>query len=397
VTDRRDVHPRELLSAYLDGELAETDRAAVEAHVADCAPCGALLDDFRAMAAIATREEPPPVPADLQSRIRAKVGLARVARARPLRFRLPYYRLGLAAAAGIVLTIGLWATRRESAPPGTPIVDRATAPDTLGGHESIEKEPRDQPGAPAPAGTDESLKALGYIGNEPQAKKDAAPSVAGRNSMEQPASPTRAPEPVIVGDVREGERPSKRQREPAGGTAAPAAGFAPAGPGGAEAGGSRQDAQLDHKAAASAQAAPLLAPRSAISGHPGEVLMLESTGYRVSAHQDGTVVLSTEGYSCSVRRDGTSVDPDIAALFALADSAGESAGPPPAARRGGTVVRLLKPRSAEEESAGGAPGPVLEGEQAVAIETRLRALLRDRYLALMESRCGAVPRVVRSP
>ena len=60
MTKSRDAHPRELLSAYLDGELTETERTGVGAHVAGCSFCGALLDDFRAMAATATREEPPP-------------------------------------------------------------------------------------------------------------------------------------------------------------------------------------------------------------------------------------------------------------------------------------------------------------------------------------------------
>jgi len=116
----------------------------------------------------------------------------------------------------------------------------------------------------------------------------------------------------------------------------------------------------------------------------------------VSAHQDGTVVLSAEGYTCAVRQGGPSVDPDIAALFALAASAGESAGSPAPAHRGATVVRLLKPRTAEEESAGQGPGSDLPGTQGVAIETGFRTLLRDRYLPLMESRCGTVPRIVRS-
>ena len=385
MTKSRDAHPRELLSAYLDGELTETERTGVGAHVAGCSFCGALLDDFRAMAATATREEPPPVPTDLRSRIRLKVGLAGADRARPRRFHLEYSRMGLAAAAVIVLAIGLWATRWDSAPPQTPPIDRPTAPDTLGGSEGagVGKEPRAERGAPAQAEPDESLKALGYIGNGSHPKKDAAPSGA--------------PAPVIAGDVREREPIEQRQARPEREPAAPAAGFAPAAAGVAEGRGARQDVPEDHKVIARTQAeAPLASPRSVATGR-GQVLLLESTGYRVSAHQDGTVVLSAEGYTCAVRQDGPSIDPDIAALFALAATAGETAGSPSTARRGTTVVRLLKPRNAEEESAGEAPGVDLPGAQGVAIETGLRTLLRDKYLPLMERRCGTVPRIVRSP
>jgi hypothetical protein len=398
VSDRRNVHPRELLSAYLDGELAQTERAEVEAHLADCSSCGALLDDFRAMAAIATREEPPPVPTDLRSRIRLKVGLAGAHRTRPRRFE--YSRMGLAAAAVIVLAIGLWATRWDSAPPQTPPIERPTAPDTLGGGEraGVGKEPRAERGAPAQAELDESLKALGYIGNGSRQRDDSAPSATGRNSrMQETAAPSAAPAPVIAGDVREREPIEQRQAKPERVPAAPAAGFAPAAAGVAEGRGARQDVLEDHKVVARNQAvAPLASPRSVATGR-GQVLLLESTGYRVSAHQDGTVVLSAEGYTCAVRQDGPSVDPDIAALFALAATAGETAGSPSTARRGTPVVRLLKPPSAEEESAGEAPGADLPGAQGVAIETGLRTLLRDKYLPLMERRCGTVPRIVRSP
>jgi len=216
--------------------------------------------------------------------------------------------------------------------------------------------------------------------------------------MQETAAPSGAPAPVIAGDVRERESIEQRQAKPEREPAAPAAGFAPAAAGVAEAGASRQDVVEDHKGGAKTQAqAPVAAPRFAATGPPGQVLILESTGYRVSAHQDGTVVLSAVGYTCAVRQDAPSVDPDIAALFALASTAGETAGSPSTARRGTTVVRLLKPRNAEEESAGEAPGVDLPGAQGVAIETGLRTLLRDKYLPLMERRCGTVPRIVRSP
>src|SRR2546427_5720293 len=50
-------HPYELLSPYLDGELQEETRAAMEAHLAGCSSCRVLLEDFRTMAASAVRSE----------------------------------------------------------------------------------------------------------------------------------------------------------------------------------------------------------------------------------------------------------------------------------------------------------------------------------------------------
>ena len=377
MTKSRDAHPRELLSAYLDGELTETERTGVGAHVAGCSFCGALLDDFRAMAATATREEPPPVPADLRSRIRLKIGTGGVARTPPSRHRLEYYRLGLAAAAGIVLAIGLWATRWEYVPPPTSPIEGSAAPDAIAESDraKAEREPLAQPGAPAESGDDASLRALGYIGNGSEPKENAAPATTGREMMKRRA--------IEANDLA---APST------GTSSSPAAAGTVAG-----ASGSRQDVAEDQKGGARTQSAvPLVAPRSAAIGGPGQVLVFEYTGYRVTAQQDGTVVLSTQGYTCSVRQDGPSVDPDIASLFVLAASAGEMTGASALAQRGATVVRLLKPQSAQEEAAGEAPGSVLPGAKGIAVETRLRTLLRGKYLPLMESRCGTVPRVVGS-
>ncbi len=50
MTDRTDLHDPEgevLLSAYLDGELGADERLRVEAHLADCGRCRALLSDLR--------------------------------------------------------------------------------------------------------------------------------------------------------------------------------------------------------------------------------------------------------------------------------------------------------------------------------------------------------------
>ena len=41
------MHPGDLLSAFLDAELAEGDRAEVQAHLEDCAPCRSELEAVR--------------------------------------------------------------------------------------------------------------------------------------------------------------------------------------------------------------------------------------------------------------------------------------------------------------------------------------------------------------
>ncbi len=54
-------HPRpELLSAFIDGELDGTAAREIQAHLASCGQCHALVDDLRAIrsAAIALREGP---------------------------------------------------------------------------------------------------------------------------------------------------------------------------------------------------------------------------------------------------------------------------------------------------------------------------------------------------
>src|SRR2546427_10049476 len=106
-------HPYELLSPYLDGELQEETRAAMEAHLAGCSSCRVLLEDFRSMAASAVMEAPPPVPADLRRWIRRALDAKQVSDGAVRGGWIRSYRLGLAAAAGIVLVIGLWALRQE--------------------------------------------------------------------------------------------------------------------------------------------------------------------------------------------------------------------------------------------------------------------------------------------
>ena len=108
-------HPHEALSAYLDGELASDERAAVEQHLRGCAGCSTLLEDLRRMADAYRAEAPPPVPGGLAARIvqgatEAKSSGPRGEVARPARWRR--FRMPLAAAATLSAVALLWMVRQ---------------------------------------------------------------------------------------------------------------------------------------------------------------------------------------------------------------------------------------------------------------------------------------------
>lgn len=64
---------RELLSAYLDGELSAEERRAVAAHVEGCRSCTAQIDDFRRIGRLLAEEGRERAPASLALRVRANL------------------------------------------------------------------------------------------------------------------------------------------------------------------------------------------------------------------------------------------------------------------------------------------------------------------------------------
>lgn len=77
VHDRKDPACLEVfarLSEYIDGELDAADCAHIEAHIADCPPCIDFLRSLKqcvqASRAIEGREECPPVPPELEARLK---------------------------------------------------------------------------------------------------------------------------------------------------------------------------------------------------------------------------------------------------------------------------------------------------------------------------------------
>jgi len=299
------------------------------------------------MAAAAALEAPPPVPADLRPRIRRALEVAKAPGAAAAGRAIWSHRLGLAAAAGAVLVIGLWALRREPAQPGGP-----PAAQRKPSNESPRLEQPPAPRAPAPAGESST-----------------------------PAAPT---------DGWAMDPGALRGKQPAPGPAAatPGSKYSP------QVAMSREQGLADMKAADASAGA-----RASATGAPrGRSLLVEFPGFSVSVQEDGTIALSVRGYSCAARADGPSVDPDIAALFALASSFGDEAPGAPGEAPGGTsAVRLLAPPSSRGETEGAAAGRAMSPLRADEIQSRLRSLLVGRYLPLMEGRCGPAPRAVLSP
>jgi len=109
MTTCQDLQP--LLSAFVDGQLADDDRAAAAAHLDECAACRGLVADLERLRAAARRLGPVPPPDHLWLELAGQIRLGETtapARPRPAPVRrvLPQW-LGLAAALFIV-TLGVY-------------------------------------------------------------------------------------------------------------------------------------------------------------------------------------------------------------------------------------------------------------------------------------------------
>ena len=102
------------LSDYLDAELTDGERAAVEAHLRTCAACTAVLNDLKRVVARAGSLEARPPQADLWPGVSAR--LERIAPPRRVSFTLPQ----LAAAAIVLMAISGTLAIKLSSPSKTP-------------------------------------------------------------------------------------------------------------------------------------------------------------------------------------------------------------------------------------------------------------------------------------
>ena len=102
------------LSEYLDGDLGIAERAALEAHVASCPACEAILAELRRVVARAQAIDDQPPTTDLWPAIAQQIGVSSGAEphgvvslpARRARRRLSFTVPQLAAAAAVLLLLG---------------------------------------------------------------------------------------------------------------------------------------------------------------------------------------------------------------------------------------------------------------------------------------------------
>lgn len=121
---------RESLGAYALGGLDADDRAAVEAHLANCPPCREQLAAFAPLPGLLQQVDEVPssiaLPGHLSDQVMAEIGAAKTVATRRLRL---WQTLAAAACvalvAVLVLSSGLFEQQRE----GTPLALQSLAPD----------------------------------------------------------------------------------------------------------------------------------------------------------------------------------------------------------------------------------------------------------------------------
>lgn len=246
MSDRETRRREELLSAALDGELTEAERAEVEAMKRDDPEAARLAIALERLDE-AAHEDVPPVPPELRASIRERVGVeVRETRGEMVRREVPAWRrprtlTGIAGVAAALLIAAVFHDEWERdgwVPPSRPPVvqdepelakpepeedesaprrKRAVSPDQsappTSRPESVaeEDDPRLPPtDVPAPATRSESFT-LGASGETAEAAPDAVALAAARNSavaarLDACSSRWEPPEPLAVVDSRSARR-----------------------------------------------------------------------------------------------------------------------------------------------------------------------------------------------
>jgi Putative zinc-finger len=100
------THPDDLLADYVDGTLAERERAAVDAHLTGCARCNAEVRQAEAARAALSELEDVPVPFGVTGPVLAEAGRQFDRRPGVVWGRFQW-AAGLAAAAALILVVAL--------------------------------------------------------------------------------------------------------------------------------------------------------------------------------------------------------------------------------------------------------------------------------------------------
>jgi len=434
----KDGHPPDdALSAHLDGETAGIERSAIEDHLRSCAACTRLLEDLGRLAEAGAAEPIPPVPAQLESRIRDQVrGMARGIAGRRSRRPAWFAPFPLAAAASAVLAVGaLWVMRHEILPrPEPPPI--TSAPAVVQAPPPAAARPADQ-APPAAALPPAAAPATG-----PEAESEAqgaqVPESAGEGALKNTPSPPAARQNA----ASEGKDSAKREALPR--TLAPGvtdtdaddrgrniATTSPGAVGGAERaqrsvsaeGLSQPMAQAREKAASGLTAEAVTTPPEeeadtsnvdARLAGGGRMVMLEAEKLGVTVTDRGDVKVRSGRYECLVRLEGPESSSaaegarggEIADLFSRAFSSefrnlddvlpAGSEGALRGAREWRTLS-LYDGRGALVKSVSYPIAPSYELPAVVAgVQQGVLDLLRRRALQAIESACGPGPEALRS-
>jgi hypothetical protein len=313
-------HPLEALSALVDGEVAATERRALEEHLVSCASCRDVLEDLRFIARATPEEGAPPVPADLPSRIRAALDGPRTAR---------WSRGPLLAAAASLLVAGLLALLRLEPP-------KSTMP----------------PAAPA-AASDET----GVTAEPPVASAPAAPArLEAKPTSSLRASKAAAPKSKTI----------TTQKAPSGAA--------------------DSDGVSAGNVASPTQKKAVVLPRAAMAEEKAEAPAVEAPPYRVRLLEERLMSVEAAGYACVVPlslEDAGSLAAIVRASAVKQEGAVPAAAPlaPSSVARGGVgspQAAVVAPRGCAQ----------LSPDDCRFV----LALVRDRYRAVLEQRCGPPPR-----
>jgi putative zinc finger protein len=425
-----EFHPREMISAYLDGVLDAGGKTLVERHLRDCAGCRELLEDFRTLSASAAREEPPQLPPDLASRIGRRLEEARIHRERS---RLPeWWRPLSLAAAGLAACTMIWlAVRQEGSAPVAPLTvpsgpsrqEAPAAPPAAAKEKSSQAKPPSNPTSQVGAEDRKvRLKSLGYLGpakaspkeqqdggkpKAPEAEKETVPTpLAGNRATAMERIPPSAGAGVSLSDSASRPEPSVRKDRDASLSRTGTAGIM-----GESLESSRESQKLAPGSAARASRKQEL---SAGIGSPRS-LLYETPDVSITLTEEGMVTLVQRGYACSVsvaspapEGGAPSLPPELASLFKRAGSREMLSSVPEGAPPGATSpeAESLRPKSLTLRNSEGdalytipygdapgtsPPGPVL------ALEEEIRRAIATSFRKALEERCGPIPAASSAP
>lgn len=401
--DRWSDHPCEALSALIDGELSAGERAAIEAHLGACPVCCGLREDFDRLGRLVADEAPPAVPGDLAARIRGRIEAGVPKRTGGARaggwWRAPWRApMPAAAAAAVLVTALVWLAwpggwyrvaptsvlAPEPPPAQTPATDDETrqapiqAPAPTAGPVGADRdgvEPKIAPPTPAHGAVSRpSMQAPSVSRRDDRAPlalvDGAAAGDGGRQNQDAAKDAADAERGLPQGDLLETaakrEAPAKSAEMAANGPVAAAPGIPPA-------------AMLPPAAARPARA--LVATSSTTAP-------LEASPYVVRLLPDGSMSVRTRDYQCAVpitqddARLIATLGENATAIPVAAAPAAPGAATGGAAMGGAAMGGVASGVAAEPKPA------VLSPEER---QTILR-LVRERYRAVIEARCGPLPR-----